>query len=64
MAVPGDRNGRGETVHKAVLWKMGAEVSADVWEVGGQTAEEENICPRCQSAVVKETFNICVDKFL
>lgn len=51
--VPVDRHSRSEAVHKAALWQVRVEISTDFGEVRGQRAEEQNICPRCQSAIVK-----------
>ncbi len=62
--VPCDRHSRGEAVHEAALWQLRVEISADFGEVRGQTAEEQNICPRCQPAIVEETFNSSLSKFL
>lgn len=63
VVVPGDRHSRDEAVHETVFWQLRVEISADLGEVRGQTAEEQNVCPCCQSAIVKETFNPRLHKF-
>lgn len=63
VGLPGDGHAGCEAVHKAVLRQAGVEISTDFVEVRGQTAEEQNVSPCCQSAIVKETLNSFLDRF-
>lgn len=61
--LPVDGHSGGEAVHEAALWQARVEISTDSGQVRGQTAEEEDVCPGCQPAIVEETFNSFLDKF-
>lgn len=62
MEVPLDGHGGGETIHEAVFWQVRVQIGTDFGEVRGQTAEEQNVCPRHQPAIVEEIFDSYLDE--